>query len=64
MVLSADNGQASVVPDTVTYHAKMSTLIDFRQYQLLNKDPMGLLTRELSQKLLALKRDGQISEAV
>ena len=39
MVLPADKGRASVVMDTDTYRAKMSTLIENGPYQLLNKDP-------------------------
>ena len=64
MILPADKGRASVVLDTDTYHAKMSALIDSRPYLLLNKDPTDRLTRKLSKKLLTLKRNGHISEAV
>ena len=39
MVLPADKGRASVVMDTDTYRAKISTLIENGPYQLLNKDP-------------------------
>ena len=56
VVLLADKGCASVVMDTETYRAKMSTLIEKGPYQLLNKDPTGCLTRKLSRKLLTLKR--------
>ena len=56
MVLPADKGRASVVMDTDTYRAKMSTLIENGPYQLLNKDPTDRLTRKLSEKLLTLKR--------
>ena len=56
VVLLADKGRASVVMDTETYRAKMSTLIEKGPYQLLNKDPTGCLTRKLSRKLLTLKR--------
>ena len=64
MILPADKGCASVVLDADTYHAKMSALVDFGPYQLLNKDPTDRLTRKLSEKLLTLKRNGHISEAV
>ena len=64
MILPVDKGRASVVLDTNTYHAKMSALIDSGQNQLLNKDPTDRLTRKLSEKLLTLKRNGHISEAV
>ena len=64
MILPADKGRASVVLDADTYHAKMSALIDSGPYQLLNKDPTDRLTRKLSEKLLTLKRNGHISEAV
>ena len=64
MILPADKGRASVVLDADTYHAKMSSLIDSGPYQLLNKDPTDRLTRKLSEKLLTLKRNGNISEAV
>ena len=63
MVLPADKGRASVVMDTDTYRAKMSTLIENGPYQLLNKDPTDRLTRKLSEKLLTLKRSGYLSEA-
>ena len=64
MVLPADKGRASVVMDTATYRAKISTLIENGPYQLLNKDPTDRLTRKLSEKLLTLKRNGHLSEAV
>ena len=64
MVLPADKGRASVILDADTYHAKMSALIDSGPYQLLNKDPTDRLTRKLSEKLLTLKRNGHLSEAV
>ena len=50
MVLLVDKGRASVVMDTDTYRAKMSTLIEKGPYQLLNKDPTDCLTRKLSEK--------------
>ena len=52
------------VLDAYTYHAKMSALIVSGPYQLLNKDPTDRLARKLSEKLLTLKRNGHISEAV
>ena len=64
MVLPADKGRASVVMDTATYRAKISTLIENGPYQLLNKDPTDRLTRKLSEKLLTLKRNEHLSEAV
>ena len=64
MILPADKGRASVVLDADTYHAKMSAFIDSGPYQLLNKDPTDRLTRKLSERLLTLKRNGHISEAV
>ena len=64
MVLQTNKGRASVVMDTDTYRAKMSTLIENGPYQLLNKDPTDRLTRKLSEKLLTLKRSGYLSEAV
>ena len=66
MVLPADKGRASVILDTDTYmyHAKMSALINSGPYQLLKKDPTDHLTHKLSEKLLTLKRNGHISEAV
>ena len=64
MFLPADKGHANVVMDTDTYRAKVSTLIENRPYQLLNKDPTDRLTRKLSEKLLSLKRTGSLSEAV
>ena len=64
MVLPTNKGRASVVMDTDTYRAKMSTLIENGPYQLLNKDPTDRLTRKLSEKLLNLKRSGYLSEAV
>ena len=64
MVLPADIGRASVVMDTDTYRAKMSTLNEKGPYQLLNKDPTDRLTRKLSEKLLTLKRSGYLPEAV
>ena len=50
MVLPADKGRASVVMDTDTYRAKMSTLIENGPYQLLNKYPTDCLTRKFSEK--------------
>ena len=64
MVLLVDKGRASVVMDTDTYRAKMSTLIENGPYQLLNKDPTDRLTRKLSEKLLTLKRSGYLPENV
>ena len=64
MILPADKGRTSVVLDADTYRAKMSALIDSGPYQLLNKDPTDRLTQKLSEKLLTLKRNGHISEAV
>ena len=64
MVLSADKGRASVVMDTDTYRAKMSTLIENGPNQLLNKDLRDRLTRKLSEKLFTLKRSGYLLEAV
>ena len=64
MVLPADKGRASVVMDTNTYHAKMSSLVENGPYQLLNKDPTDRLTRKLSENLLTLKRSGHLTEAV
>ena len=67
MILSVDKGRASVVLDADTYHAKDVSAhrsIDRGQYKLLNKDPTDRLTRKLSKKLLSLKRNGHISEAV
>ena len=52
VVLLADKGRASVVMDTETYRAKMSTLIEKGPYQRSK----GCLTRKLSRKLLTLKR--------
>ncbi|XP_078350248.1 uncharacterized protein LOC144635053 [Oculina patagonica] len=64
MILPADKGRASVVLDTETYRTKMSTLIEHGPYQLLNKDPTDRPTRKLTEKLLTLKRSGDLSEAV
>ena len=62
MVLPADKGRASVVMDTDTYHTKMSTLIENRPYQLLNKDPTNRLTWKLSETLLTLQRNRYLSK--
>ena len=64
MVLRADKGRASVVMDTSTYHAKISSLIENGPYQLLSKDATDRLTPKLSEKLLTLKRSGHLTEAV
>ena len=66
MILSADKGRASVVLNTDTYHDKMKTLIETGPYQLLNnyKDPTDRLSRKLTEKLLSLKRSGNLSESV
>ena len=64
MVLLVDKGRASVVMDTDTYRAKVSTLIENGPYQLLNKDPTDCLTCKLSEKLLTLKRGEYLSDAV
>ncbi|RMX52283.1 hypothetical protein pdam_00007940 [Pocillopora damicornis] len=50
MVLPADKGCTSVVMDTDTYRAKMSTLIENGQYQLLHRDPKDCLTHDLRQR--------------
>ena len=55
MVLPADIGRASVVIDTDTYRAKMSTLIENGPYQLLNKDQTDLLTHKFSRKAAYLE---------
>ena len=64
MILPADKGRASIVMDTSTYHAKVSSLIENGPYQLLGKDATDQLTRKLSEKLLTLKRSGHLTEAV
>ncbi|KAL9964392.1 hypothetical protein ACROYT_G028027 [Oculina patagonica] len=64
MILPADKGRASVVLDTDNFRSKMSILIGNGPYQLLNKDPTDRLTRKLTEKLLTLKRSGDLSEAV
>ena len=61
---SSDEGRASVCLDTDTYHAKMSALIGTGPYTLIKKYPTDCLTRKLSEKLLSLKSNGHISEAV
>ena len=61
MVLPADKGRASVVMDTDSHRAKMSTLIENGPYQLLSQDPTGRLTRKLSEKLLAYLEAKRIS---
>ena len=53
MVLPPDKGRASVVLDADKYHGKMAALSE-----------TGCLTRKLSEKLLILKRNGHISQAV
>ena len=50
--------------DTDTYRTKMSTLNENGPYQLLEKDPTDCLTRKLSEKLLAVKGGGYLSDAV
>ncbi|KAL9966997.1 hypothetical protein ACROYT_G025149 [Oculina patagonica] len=64
MVLPADKGRAQRIMDADTYRTKMSTLIETGPYQRLKKDPTDRLTRKLSDKLLTLKRNGDLSEAV
>ena len=54
MVLPADKGHPSVVMDTDTYQAMVSTLID-RPNQLLNKDSRDRLTHKLSEKAAYLE---------
>ena len=63
-VLPAYKGRASIVLDTNSYHAQMAVMIETRPYRLLNKDPTDRLTLELSQKLLTLKHNGQLSRAI
>ncbi len=41
-----------------------NTLIENGPYQPLNKDPKDRLTRKLSEKLLTLKRSGDLSEPI
>ena len=55
MVLPADKGHPSVVMDTDTYQATVSTLIANRPYQLLNKDSTDRLTHKLSEKAAYLE---------
>ena len=57
MVLPADKGRASVVMDTDTYRAKMSTLIENGPYQLLKKDPTDRLTRKKERKTSSKKQE-------
>ncbi|KAL9972374.1 hypothetical protein ACROYT_G018660 [Oculina patagonica] len=64
MVLPADKERASVVMDADTYRTKMSTLIETGPYQRLNNNRTDRLTRQLTEKLLTLKRNGDLSEAV
>lgn len=59
MVLSTDEGRASIILNADTYQAKMSWLIDSGPYQLLDKGPTDRLTRTLT-----LKRNGNVSEVV
>ena len=59
MVLLVDKGHASVVMDTVTYHIKMSTLIEHGQYQRTVPAP-DRPTRKLPKELLTLKRQAGI----
>ena len=54
MVLPADKGHLSVVMDTNTYQATVSTLIENRPYQLL-KDSTDRLTHKLSEKAAYLE---------
>ena len=62
MILQADKGSASVILDTETYHSKMAKLIETGPYQLLNKDPTNHLIRKATEKLLQLKRSGNLSD--
>ena len=62
MIPPADKGCAIVVLDTETYHYKMSTLIETGPYKLLNKDPTERLSQKATEKLLQLKRSGNLSE--
>ena len=52
MVLPAEKGHVSVVMDTSTYHARISSLIENGPYQLISKDPTDRLIWKLSEKLL------------
>ena len=52
MILPADKGN----------HSKMSTLIETGPYKLLNKDPTERLSQKATEKLLQLKRSGNLSE--
>ena len=61
---SSDEGRASVGLDTDTYHDKVSALIGTGPHTLIKKDPTDRQTWKLSEKLLSLKRNGHISEAV
>ena len=60
MVLPAYKGHPSIVMDTDTYRAKVSTPIENGPYQLFNKDSTDSLTHKLSEKLLTLKPSGYI----
>lgn len=62
MILPGDKGCASVIFNTETYHSKMLTLIETGPYQLLNKDSTDRLSRKATEKLLHLKRSGNLSE--
>jgi len=42
----------------------MKTLIETGPYQLINKNPTDRLSRKLTEKLLSLKRSGQLSKTV
>lgn len=64
IILLADKSHASIVLNTDTYHTRMSALIETVLYQLLTEDPTDHLTQKLAEKLLSLKWNGHITEAV
>ena len=64
MVLPVDKGIASVVLNAAKYHGKLAALIVSCPKHLHNKDPTDRLTRIVSEKLLTLKRNGHMLQAV
>ena len=60
MVLPADKGRATVILKNEDYEAKMTSLLNISEYQIINHDPTSTINRKTSQKMNELQQRGCI----
>ena len=61
VILTADEGRATVVMDKTDYNGKMDSLVNDKQtYEVLKRDPTPALQRKLNNKLLTLKKTDKV----